>query len=64
VGVLKKPVDGGVGDGLGHEFVEARWLRACSWSPAGSRVVGSLPDAGRGPGQTAMPPLARVHLWG
>ena len=27
VGVVQEPVDGGVGDGLGHEFVEPTWRR-------------------------------------
>jgi len=44
VGVVQEPIDGGVGDGLGHRFVEAGWVQVRRQRD-GAFLVGGIDDA-------------------
>ena len=44
VGVVQEPVDGGVGDGLGHEFVEPGRVKIARQGD-GAFLVGGVDDA-------------------
>ena len=44
VGVVEQPVDGGVGDGLGHEFVESGGVKVAGQGD-GAFLVGGVDDA-------------------
>ena len=44
VGVVEQPVDGGVGDGLGHEFVESGGVQVAGQGD-GTFLVGGVDDA-------------------